>query len=467
MAKGKGSIKGWITRNGVHIPIYGEYTVRGGVEPKAKGSKGWSKKKKREFIKNPISGKTEIKRRPDITKDLKKGYDEDSKETWYEGEVDGRRVRVLQEDVGSNKFWNVEIDGEKLRTDNDRAMSFENFDDASDEIAHTLSSKSESKAAKKISETGSNYLEERQNQAAAENAAEVRKTTNGDFSLEDYERRQQEKASKKIAAREDVERKAFRDKKAQEQGFADDASMRSYEEETGVNKETWKGQESSRYHDKMTTPYKDLNDKQKSFVKELAEERAGHKLSDEGVQFYQDLENDERSIRQTQIKERESKQLREIPKGQESSKIAANGASKSVNKNDVFNDELVANLKKNGKNYQKVSFEDFAGTNNDFRAAAERGGLNVEYDKDDDAFYLRKSSTNDTNAGSRYKTKQQIADASSTSFDGMASTIKGMSITGLKSALSKASGGEAAMIKSELRKRGYQLVGGKWTKKKS
>lgn len=43
MAKGKGSIQGWITKNGVHIPIYGSYTVKGGVEPKAKGAKFRSK----------------------------------------------------------------------------------------------------------------------------------------------------------------------------------------------------------------------------------------------------------------------------------------------------------------------------------------------------------------------------------------------------------------------------------------
>jgi hypothetical protein len=47
MAKGKGEVQGWITRNGVHVPIYDNYTVRGGAEPKAKGSKfkGLNKKK--------------------------------------------------------------------------------------------------------------------------------------------------------------------------------------------------------------------------------------------------------------------------------------------------------------------------------------------------------------------------------------------------------------------------------------
>ena len=34
MAKGKGEVKGRITVNGVHVPIYENYSVRGGAEPK-------------------------------------------------------------------------------------------------------------------------------------------------------------------------------------------------------------------------------------------------------------------------------------------------------------------------------------------------------------------------------------------------------------------------------------------------
>lgn len=36
MAKGKGKIQGWITKNGIHIPIYEKYTVREGHEPDVK-----------------------------------------------------------------------------------------------------------------------------------------------------------------------------------------------------------------------------------------------------------------------------------------------------------------------------------------------------------------------------------------------------------------------------------------------
>ena len=38
MAQGKGEIKGWITRNGVHIPIYGEYTAEQNEPKNAKTS---------------------------------------------------------------------------------------------------------------------------------------------------------------------------------------------------------------------------------------------------------------------------------------------------------------------------------------------------------------------------------------------------------------------------------------------
>lgn len=42
--KGKGKIKGWITKNGVHIPIYDHYTVREGHEPGESGLKSKFKK---------------------------------------------------------------------------------------------------------------------------------------------------------------------------------------------------------------------------------------------------------------------------------------------------------------------------------------------------------------------------------------------------------------------------------------
>lgn len=57
--KGRGKIKGWITKNGVHIPIYENYTVRKGVEPEEvkarfKSNKAKSKQDRQQAMRNEI-----------------------------------------------------------------------------------------------------------------------------------------------------------------------------------------------------------------------------------------------------------------------------------------------------------------------------------------------------------------------------------------------------------------------------
>lgn len=217
MARGKGDIKGWITKNGVHIPIYGEYTVRGGVEPKAKGAK-WKKRFSAEGVK----------------KALNRNYDADSNETWYEGKINGKDVRITQENAGSNKFWNVDIgkpgDRHKLLTDNNEPMSFKSLEDAHEEIAHELNSNSG------------------QDSVASKGKKDKYADRDWNKDVDDAKRygysEQTEEGKKPVTKAEEEKqaRQSFRDKKAQEQGFADDASMRSYNEETGVNAETWKSQ---------------------------------------------------------------------------------------------------------------------------------------------------------------------------------------------------------------------------------
>ena len=46
-------------------------------------------------------------------------------ETWYEGFVDGIRIRILQENPGNNSMWNVEINSEYVKNADGRALSFE------------------------------------------------------------------------------------------------------------------------------------------------------------------------------------------------------------------------------------------------------------------------------------------------------------------------------------------------------
>lgn len=65
--------------------------------------------------------------------DLSHNYDKDTNETWYEGNVNNKRVRVLQEKVGNNSWWNVEVDGKKLKDADGKSMSFSSAKEAADE----------------------------------------------------------------------------------------------------------------------------------------------------------------------------------------------------------------------------------------------------------------------------------------------------------------------------------------------
>ena len=64
---------------------------------------------------------------------LSYNYDKDTDETWYEGNVNNKRVRVLQEEVGDNSWWNVEVDGKKLKNANGKEMTFSSAKEAADE----------------------------------------------------------------------------------------------------------------------------------------------------------------------------------------------------------------------------------------------------------------------------------------------------------------------------------------------
>ena len=54
-------------------------------------------------------------------------------ETWYEGLDGDTRVRVLQEKVSSNKWWNLEVDSQFVRNAEGRAASFETPQEAMNE----------------------------------------------------------------------------------------------------------------------------------------------------------------------------------------------------------------------------------------------------------------------------------------------------------------------------------------------
>lgn len=74
-----------------------------------------------------------IKVKPQDNNGLSHNYDEETNETWYEGTVNGKRVRVLQEKVGNDSWWNLEVDGKLVRNADGKAMLFESVKEAAEE----------------------------------------------------------------------------------------------------------------------------------------------------------------------------------------------------------------------------------------------------------------------------------------------------------------------------------------------
>lgn len=66
--------------------------------------------------------------------DLEFNEDKSTGERWYEGEMGGQRVRILQETVGKDDWWVVEISGHNVVDDNNKAMTFDNVQDAFEAI---------------------------------------------------------------------------------------------------------------------------------------------------------------------------------------------------------------------------------------------------------------------------------------------------------------------------------------------
>lgn len=85
---------------------------------------------------------------------LSYNYDKDTDETWYEGNVNNKRVRVLQEEVGDNSWWNVEVDGKKLKNADGKRMTFSSAKEAADE--GVIEAKKSTKGKKKQSSTTQN-----------------------------------------------------------------------------------------------------------------------------------------------------------------------------------------------------------------------------------------------------------------------------------------------------------------------
>ena len=84
-------------------------------------------------------------------------------ETWYEGNSDNNRIRILQETAGDSKRWNIEVNGEYLKNADNRAMVFDSVDDAWNEYQEQLNegliTKKDPKDSKATDSSSAEYKE--------------------------------------------------------------------------------------------------------------------------------------------------------------------------------------------------------------------------------------------------------------------------------------------------------------------
>lgn len=66
--------------------------------------------------------------------------DKPTGERWYEGKINNQRVRILQETVGKDDWWIVELSGRNIVDDNNKAMTFDNVQDAFEEAKQEIKS---------------------------------------------------------------------------------------------------------------------------------------------------------------------------------------------------------------------------------------------------------------------------------------------------------------------------------------
>ena len=65
----------------------------------------------------------------------------EGREIWFEMTYKGKLIRIVQEEVGDNDWWEVKVESDYLRTDNDRAMTFETPLEAAEEVINQIDNK--------------------------------------------------------------------------------------------------------------------------------------------------------------------------------------------------------------------------------------------------------------------------------------------------------------------------------------
>ena len=81
---------------------------------------------------------------PKDERELKKlGFNKqvEGREIWFEMTYKGKLIRIVQEEVGDNDWWEVKVESDYLRNDNDRAMTFETPLEAAEEVIDQIDNK--------------------------------------------------------------------------------------------------------------------------------------------------------------------------------------------------------------------------------------------------------------------------------------------------------------------------------------
>ena len=65
----------------------------------------------------------------------------EGREIWFEMTYKGKLIRIVQEEVGDNDWWEVKVESDYLRNDNDRAMTFETPLEAAEEVIDQIDNK--------------------------------------------------------------------------------------------------------------------------------------------------------------------------------------------------------------------------------------------------------------------------------------------------------------------------------------
>ena len=387
MAKGKGEINGWITKNGIHIPIYGTYTARGGEEPRAKGSK----------FKGNAKSLAKKKKKEEDAKYLEQYASRDS-----EGLTRKERLRrAFGEDVESSS------NDYKSRSDTGETRK-ERLNRAAEEMQAVREKYKDKKSKRGMTNA----------ELDAANAELDKKDALAD--MEAYEKTHPLKKGT-----------SFKDKKAQELGFADDASMRSYNAETGVNKESWKNLEDKTGRKDFRNNLNKIMDSD-DYEAKLAEV---DKMTANGTSYSEAVKS---------VANSGSKQQN----GEDTSTITATAVKSDAER---WKDREKA---KRGK---KIGQNILDNTSSEKEASIKKNGWLQEGQQLKRTGKSNLKSFGQEPAASELGKAQNEANAAKTKF-------AGMSVTALKSAYKNALGSERGAIYQILKRKGYSFVGGKWVK---